>query len=104
MLTQLLCIVKVPEMFKSEEQQAIDALSVYQRPLVDLRRSLNSMEEPLEFEEKGLVVRTVQTYFSPSQKPSLLFDLDRLGKALVFSWPKNKYKFVECLVEHQANQ
>jgi len=82
-LDEVVDAVPIPEMFKSVSQQAVDSLSIYRQPISQLRRELSRMKEgSIEFEEKGMVIRIAQTYFSPTQRPSLLATMDRLAPVI----------------------
>ena len=79
-LDEVVNAVPIPEMLKNESQRAIDTLSVYIQPLSDLQRELSRMKEgSIEFEDRSLVVRIVERYFSITQRPSLLSSMDQVA-------------------------
>lgn len=75
--------IPVPEILQSVEQRAANELSAYRRPLADMSKQLDKIvNEPQEFDDKVFIYTSITSYFSPTQRPSLLASLAQLSPVI----------------------
>lgn len=72
------------DILQSDPQRAANELSIYRRPISDMKRMLSRFDpsEPQELEEKVFFFSEISTFFSPTQKPSLIASLEKLSPVI----------------------